>query len=104
MQLLRNAFDVVETINTNDDFAILEPPLQSGQTRGNSRTLDALDKLPWVDSNWKGSNLHIASFELDAVGLSLDTEDASAGGEEVTSIVVGVESSCQSIERIKPTR
>lgn len=92
VQLLRNPFDIIQAIHTDDNFAVLETAFELLQPRLNSGALDAFDELPRINPNREGSNLGIPAFELDAVGLGLESEDAGTRRQEVSGIVISVES------------
>ena len=70
MKLLRNAFDVVKTINTNDEFHALKLAFESGDTVLYFRLHQALVKLFGIDSDWKCSYSYNFSLKFNAVRCS----------------------------------
>lgn len=91
VQLLRDALDVVEAVNADDDFAVLEASLEPVETLLDDWELDSLDELPGVDADREGADLDPAVLELDAVGLSLEAKDTRTCTQEVAGVVVCVE-------------
>lgn len=91
LQLLRNTLDVVQPVHAHDDLASLESLFQLLQPRLNSRTTQTLDELRGVDTDRVGADLGETTLKFDTVRLGLETEDTRAGGKEVSSVVVCVE-------------
>lgn len=105
MELLRNSFDVVKPVNTDYNPTLIETALQLTEPLLHGGVLEALDKLPRVDTNGERPHLSVATFKLDAVRLSLQPEDSSAGRQEVASVVVSVEAYRQrSVEECQRTQ
>lgn len=95
LQFLRNTLDVVESVNTDDDLLALKLGLQLLRPVDHMFFLDALDESIRVNADRERPDLSESSFEFDSVRLSLQAQNARAGGEEVTGVVVRVESARQ---------
>lgn len=91
VQFLGNALDVVKPIDTDDDLALFKALLKLVQALLDAGEFDTFHKLPGVDADGERAHLNPASFELDAVGLGFKTKDACTRAQEVTSVVVCVE-------------
>lgn len=79
LELLRNTFDVVQTVNTDDDLDTLKSSFQRTKTLDNGFFLKTFDKLVRVDTDGIGADLTVSAVKFDAVRLSLETEDTGTG-------------------------
>jgi len=95
VQLLRDTLDVVQSVDTNDNFAPLETLLKRLESGLDRFAAETVDKLHGLDTDRVCADLSISALELDTVGHGLETEDSGARGEEVPSVVVRMESARQ---------
>lgn len=67
LELMRDAFDVIETIATDDKFRASEflPEVLDALLRG--IRFDSFQELVWIDADGKGSNVNSAAFEVDRI-------------------------------------
>jgi hypothetical protein len=113
VQLLRDALDVVEPVDADDDLDALEAALERREAVLDDLLLQVLrgesasglgprartrggqaahgDEALGVDADGEGADVRESPFELDAVGHRRQAEDARARGEEVPRVVVRVE-------------
>jgi hypothetical protein len=114
VKLLRNTLDIVKPVDTDDDLDAVEALLKGSNTLLNGLFLQVLrvkkkksskedatmnvaeeDAHPYkrsrVNSNRESSDVGKPTLELDAIGHGRKGENAGAGREEVTCIIVGVE-------------
>ena len=68
MQLLRDAFDIVEPVDADDEFDAVELLFESGDTVLHLGFLEALLEFFRVDANWKRAHGDNLVVELDTVG------------------------------------
>lgn len=68
MKLLRNTFDVIETINANNQFDTLELLLECLDTLRNLRLLEALFELLGINTDGERTDSDDLALELDCVG------------------------------------
>jgi hypothetical protein len=73
MQLLWDAFDVIESINTNNQLDALELSLQRCNALLNFGLLQSFIELLWVNADGKGTNMYRTAFVADPVGSSWET-------------------------------
>lgn len=92
LEFLRDTLDIVQTVNTDDDLDAIKPRFQRTEAFDNGFFLKTFDELVRVDTNGVGADLAISPVKFNTVRLSLETEDTGAGREEVSSIVICVES------------
>lgn len=97
VELLGDTLDVIQTVDTDDNLASLESLLQRLESVLHSVLTETLDELHGLDTDWVSTNLSVSAFEFDTVWHSRQPENSGAGGEEVSSIVVGVETRMSSI-------
>jgi hypothetical protein len=100
LELLGQTLDVVQSVDTDDDLFALEFGLQVSGPLEDTGPLDGFDESIRVDTDGEGSDLGKSTFILDSVGLGRDLENSGAGREEMSSVVVGVESDC----KLQPVR
>lgn len=68
VQLLRDALDVVQTVDSDDELDALELLLQLRDSLLDRGLLQSLGELLRVDSDWEGTNGAQLTFVFDAVG------------------------------------
>ena len=113
VKLLGNALDIVKPVDTDDDLDAVEALFKGRDTLLNrfflqvlrmkkksskeDATMDIAEehahpyKRSRVNSNRESSDVGKPTLELDAIGHGRKGENAGAGREEVTCIIVGVE-------------
>ena len=91
VQLLRHTLDIIQTINTDNQLNALELLLQELNTVSCRCLLELPVELLWVDTNWEGSNGHIFTLQLNSVWRSLHLQNPRTRRQEVSRIIVGVE-------------
>ena len=114
MKLLRNTLDIVKPVDTDDDLDAIEALLKGRNTLLNGLFLQVLrvkqkkpskedatmdvaeeDAHPYkrsrVNSNRESSNVGKPTLKLDSIWHGRKRENAGAGREEVTGIIIGVE-------------
>ena len=84
-------FDIIQSINTDDQLDTAESPLELVDPRLDLRFLDATDELFRIDTDGEGADVAVFPIELNPVGHGGKREDTRAGRKEVAGIVVGVE-------------
>jgi len=89
--LLRYPFDVIQSVNTNNQLDAAESPLELLDSRLDLRFLDTIDELFGVDTDGEGTDVAVLPIELNTVGHSGKRENTRAGRQEMASIVVSVE-------------
>lgn len=100
LKLLGQTLDVVQSVDTDDNLFALEFGLQVSGPLEDTGPLDGLDESIRVDTDGESSDLGESAFVLDSVGFGRDLEDSGARREEMSSVVVGVESDC----KLQPVR
>jgi hypothetical protein len=80
MQLLWNTLDVVEAIDTNDDFDTLELLLELRDALLHLWLLQSLVELFWVNSDWKCADSNDLALELDTVGSGREAAGRVSNG------------------------
>jgi hypothetical protein len=91
VQLLRDTLDVIQSIDSDDDLDALETLLQLSQTLLYGGLLETLDELHGFDTDGEGTDVSVSTLEPETVGHGRQPEDTGAGRQEVSGIVVGVE-------------
>ena len=76
VQLLGHAFDVVETIDTNDNLDVLESLLEALDTFNHIGLLQTLREFLWVDTDGEGTDRDKLALELDTIRCGGEPEDA----------------------------
>jgi hypothetical protein len=92
LELLGQTLDVVQSVDTDDNLLALEFSLQVSGPLEDTGPLDGFDESIRVDTDGEGSDLGESTFILDSIGLGRDLENSGAGREEVSSVVICVES------------
>jgi hypothetical protein len=92
VKFLRDSLDVIQSIDSDDDLDTLETFLQLSQPFGNDRLFQSVDKLHGLDSDRESTDVGVSSFEPETVGHGLQSEDPRTRGQEVSSVIVSVES------------
>lgn len=90
LQFLGQTLDVIQSINTDNDLFTLKLGLQTPCSFSNMGFLDGFDECIWVDTDREGSHLCESTFKVDTVGFGFESENTGAGGQEMSSVVVGV--------------
>jgi len=67
VQLLRDALDVIKTINTDYKLHTLELTFQGRNSRLDFGLLESFNELFRVNTNWKSGNSYVFALELDTV-------------------------------------
>ena len=91
VKLLRYTLDVIQSVDTDNDLDALESLFQLSQTFLNGRLLETVDELHGFDTDREGTDVSVSSLEPKTVGHGGKTEDTGARRQEVSSVVVGVE-------------
>lgn len=106
VQLLRNAFNVVQAINPNNQLDALELLLECRDPLLNLRVLESFFKLLRIDSDGESRDRDDLTLELDTVRrccgapgpcqlvayiYRLYSQDARATAQEMPRVVIGVE-------------
>lgn len=79
-------------------LASLEPVLQRPNPTNNLGLPDHIRKLRRVNTDRERADLRVPTLKLDTVRHRFEPEDASAGREEMTGVVVRVEARLISIQ------
>lgn len=79
LEFLRYTFDVIQTVNTDDDLDTLKSSFQRTKTLDNGFFLKTFDKLVRVDTDGIGADLAVSAVKFNTVRLSLETEDTGTG-------------------------
>lgn len=79
LELLRDTFDIIQTVDTDDDLDAVKPCFQRTKAFDNGFFLKTFDKLVWIDTDGEGADLAISAVKFNTVRLSLETEDTGAG-------------------------
>jgi len=90
-QLLRDTLDVVQPIDADDDLDTLKPPLERLYTLPDAIASQLLDELARLNADWVRADVHVSALEFSAVRHRWKPENARARGEEMTCVVVCVE-------------
>ena len=77
--LLRYPFDVIQSVNTNDQLDAAESPLELLDSRLDLRFLDTIDELFGIDTDGEGTDVAVLPIELNTVGHSWKRENTRAG-------------------------
>jgi hypothetical protein len=95
MQLLRYTLDIIQSVNANHDLAPFKSLLQSVEPLLYTRELEPIDKLQGIDTDWERADLAIPPSIFHTVGHGLQTQDTRTGGEEMSGVIVRMESDRQ---------
>lgn len=104
VELLRHAFDVVEAVDTNDEFDTFEFALEGSNTFLDLGGLQAFDEFIRVNADGECSDCDEASVPVYAVGCCGGVEDPRAAAEKVAGIVVCVEADEVAVEKTRQQR
>lgn len=91
MQFLWDTLDVVQSVDTDDDFLTLERLLQLAYSVLDLLFQEAVLEGGDVDTDREGTDVDEPALVLDTVGQSVDVQDSLDGGQEVARVVVSVE-------------
>lgn len=98
VKLLRNALDVVEAVDTDNELDALETAAQGSDALLDLLLLERFVELARLDTDREGSDSRMPPNELDAIRRALEVQESRARRDKVAGVVVRVEADEVAVE------